>query len=42
MSDETKREEIREENHELEDTEQDEIEEDDDDNYEADETNQNT
>jgi hypothetical protein len=42
MSDETKREEIREETHELEDTEQDELEDDDDDDYEEDETHQNT
>ena len=41
MSDETKREEIIDETHELEDTEQDELEEDDDD-YEEDETDQNT
>jgi hypothetical protein len=41
MSDETKREEVREETHELEDTNQDELEEDDDD-YEGDETDQNT
>ncbi|MFL6385342.1 MAG: hypothetical protein ACJ712_10295 [Nitrososphaeraceae archaeon] len=41
MSDETKREEVREETHELEDTKQDELEEDDDD-YEWDETDQNT
>jgi hypothetical protein len=42
MSDETKREEIREETHEVEDTEQDELEEEDDDDYEEDETDQNT
>ncbi len=41
MSDETQREEVREETHELEDTKQDELEEDDDD-YEGDETDQNT
>jgi hypothetical protein len=41
MNDETKREEVREETHELEDTNQDELEEDDDD-YEGDETDQNT
>jgi hypothetical protein len=41
MSDEGEREEIREENHELEDAEQDELEEDDD-NYDEDETEQNT
>ena len=41
MSDEGEREEIREENHELEDAEQDELEEDDDD-YDEDETEQDT
>ena len=41
MSDEAKREEIIDETHELEDTEQDELEEDDDD-YDEEETDQNT
>ena len=42
MSDELEREEIREETHELEDSEQDELEEEDDDDYKEDETDQNT